>query len=138
MSKGFGRVERQVLDVLNAKPDGIRPCDIAGALFGRYRYTVSQFAAVRRALSSLRRKDMGFKVAIPYPNPEMFMDHMWTARDHALKRARAIAAMPDLGADRLYNDDVRAALVIVGVAADDPRFAAFDRRSAERAKSKPR
>ena len=113
MSKGLGRVERQVCAVLDAHPEGIRPRDVVHRTHGHA--TVPQFAAVRRALSSLRRKELAFRIAVPHPHSEYFQDHHWTSRGHAFNRARAITAIPNWKrGNQLLIEDVRVALTLLG------------------------
>jgi len=113
MSKGLGRVERLVSAVLDANPDGIRPRDLVRTIHGRA--SLSQFVAVRRALSSLRRKELAFRIAVPYPNSSYFQQHHWTSRDHALAKARALTALPNWKrGNQLLIEDVHAALTLIG------------------------
>ena len=113
MSRGLGWVEKEVSAVLDENPDGIRPRDLVRKIHGRA--SISQFVAVRRALTSLRRKELAFRIAVPYPNSEYFQQHHWTSRDHALNRARALTLLPNWKrGNQLLIEDVRAALTLIG------------------------
>lgn len=113
MSKGLGWVERQVSRVLDANPEGIRPRDIVRKIRGDA--TTSEFVAIRRALSSMRRKELAFRIAVPYSNSEYFQQHYWTSRDHAISKARALTALPNWKrGNQILIDDVRAALTLIG------------------------
>lgn len=95
MSKGMGRVERDVLTILNLN-DPIETKEIAALVFnpdgpdenGAWSLTDSQYTSVRRALLSLRRKELAFRL---YRNRTG--SQVWASKEKAIPHAIKYAAL---------------------------------------------
>ena len=94
MSRGLGKVQRSVMDVLSWG-DGLTSFDLAAQVYGAItlpdnRWTVSnaQRAAVRRALASLQRRGLTFQCGRTHQGRAV-----WMTREQAERHAARIPEM---------------------------------------------
>jgi hypothetical protein len=94
MSRGHGNVERALLGVLNGNPDRHFSALLLSALVynrssdtdGNIAVSNAQAAAVRRALSNLRRQGQAFQIGRRYGEPSIGRRTprpMWTCEQNA-------------------------------------------------------
>jgi len=114
MSKGLGKIERELLSILQQSPRGVATRSLAALVAnpdgptprGCWPLTAAQYASVRRALLSLCKKRLAFRLHRLRSGEEQ-----WAARDGALAYAKRLRTA--FGDSAFDTPDLHALLVLM-------------------------